>query len=265
MNVIHIDCDRNFKLPNMKRFSRPGVLPRKTRYGDAPELIPFGEAHPDKLIDPKDYKEVIAECHAKKIFPIYHQRATWAPPGVKWNQNGLNYCWSWAGIAAFLDLLAREGKPTPLLSPVTMGRVVGWRNVGNYLEHFVAGLKKYGVAEMRFTPDPHSLKPRTYLEGWEDNALEYRLAEAWDTRKADMVQHALSILATGTPGYAAWNHLGHAMEVVSVEWDERQVNNLRWIIRNSHNEPDVIVMTGRNAVPDELIGLRASVNLVEAA
>jgi hypothetical protein len=107
----------------------------------------------------------------------------------------------------------------------------------------------------------HSPKPSSFLAGWEDNALLYRLHEAWDadnsTDKA-MIQHSISILNTAIAGYIAYNWWGHALELVALRWDETQVNNLIWVIRNSHDEDDVIELTGNRGVPDELYGLRAS-------
>jgi hypothetical protein len=231
------------------------VLPRETVYGDAPGLIPFGEALPDKLIDPKDYKETIQFCHDRQIFPIYHQHATWAPPGVmEWYQDGLKYCWTWGGTAALQDCEAREKKWTTLLSPVAMGYLVDWRNAGNYLDSVIQGFKERGVPEASYTPDMLSRNPKTFKEGWEDNALLHRLGDVYDTDAQKMIQHAISILACGIPGHNAFNWWGHSTETVCVWWDETQVNNLRWGVRNSHNENDVIVMTGNKAVPDEFYG-----------
>lgn len=239
---------------------KPQALPRKTKYGAAPGLIPFGDMV-DQLIQPADYKEKIAHCHEAQKFALYHQRASWGPPGFKWDQNGLGYCWTWSGTAALMDCMAREGKPVLLLSPVSMGRLVGWKNEGNYLESMIQWLKERGPCEMSFTPDMHSRDYRNYKPGWEENGLLYRLHEAYDadnSSKAKMIQHAISILNTGIGGYIAYNWWGHALELVGLRWDETQVNNLVWIIRNSHNEDDVIELTGNRGVPDELYGLRSS-------
>jgi len=262
--IAQYDVDRADQRAMLLRHT-PTVeaLPRRTVYGDAPRLIPFGEQFPDKLIDPKDYKEVIAHCHEAQIFPIYHQHATWAPPGFVWDQDGLGYCWTWGGTAAYMDLLAREGKPVPLLSPVSMGYLVNWRNEGNYLESMIKGLMDHGVCEASYVPSPHSRDYKNYKSGWEANALTHRLGEAWDCDNgsdAKMIQHSISILATGTPTYLAYNWWGHALMCCGVRWTEDQVNNLTWIIRNSHAEDDVIEMVGNKAVFDEAYGFRASLN-----
>jgi len=239
-----------------------GVVPRRTGYGRIPGVVAVGE-YPDMLVKPADYKEVILRCHAEQRFPLYHQRASWGPPGFRWNQNGLGYCWAWSGTGTLMDCRAREGKPVPILSPVSLGWLVDWRNQGNYLEDCIRGLMERGVCEMKYTPDQHSRSHRQYEKGWEENALQYRLAEGEvfdadnSTRKA-MIQHAISILATGTPCYIAYNWWGHALELVAVEWDESATNNLRWKLRNSHNEDDVIELEGSRAVPDELYGFGAT-------
>ena len=259
--IIHYHVDRCWK---ELRDTSPGVpgergaLPRRTVYGDAPGLIPFGEAYPDKLVDPKDFKEVIRVCHEKQIFPVYHQHATWAPPGFKWDQNGLSYCWTWGGAAGLMDCRAREGRPTVILSPVTMGWLVNWRNTGNYLDSWMKGATERGIAPMEYTPDPLSLNYRSYKAGWEEAALQYRLAEAWDTDKATMLQHALSVLATGTPLYIAYDWWGHALQCCGLRWDETVKDSVVWQIRNSHNEDDIIEMSGARAVPDEAYGIRAT-------
>ncbi|HUT60705.1 MAG TPA: hypothetical protein VNA25_22905 [Phycisphaerae bacterium] len=235
-----------------------GAFPRRTVYGRARGLVPVGEAIPDKLVQPADYKEVIAECHADQVFPVYHQRESWGPPGTTWDQNGLNYCWSWGLTATLMDLREREGRPTVQLSPVSLGWLVNWRNAGNYLESAIAGAKERGVCSAAYTPDMHSLRPNRFKDGWEEDAINYRLGEVWDCDPRAMLQHALSVLATGTPLYIAYDWWGHALECVGLRWDEKQVNNVVWIVRNSHGEKDVIELTGNRGLPDEAYGLRAS-------
>lgn len=246
----------------LERTPDVGALARRSVYGRSPWAIPVGEALADKLVDPKDYKEVIQHCHDQQIFPLYHQHATWAPEGqMQWDQNGLGFCWAWGATAGLMDLLAREGKPVPLLSPVSLGWLVNWRNQGNYLESAIKGLKERGVCEMKYTPDPHSLSYRNYEEGWETNWLGYRLGEVFDTdgsSKKTIIQHTVTLLSRGISCPNAFTWWGHALEVVAVWWDESVKNNIRWGIRNSHKESDIIEMTGDNAVSDEVWGYSAS-------
>jgi hypothetical protein len=247
-----------------------GAMPRQTRFGDAAArkagLIPFEEISPVTLIDPKDYKEVITDCHAKKIFPIYHKKANWAPPGFRWNQNGLGYCWTWGGTGAFMDTRAREGKESVLLSPVSMGFLVDWRNRGNYLESFIQGARDHGIAPMEYTPDQHSTNYRDFKAGWEEAAYQYRLPPdgVWDTNPSKMIQYAITILSTGTPLYIAYNWWGHALSTCGVIWDESVTNNIIFQNQNSHDEDDVIEMTGSRAIPDEAYGFPATLTPLAA-
>ena len=241
-------------------------LPRKSVYGSAKGLVPYGEAYPDSLVAEADYKEVIQHCHENQIFPMYHQNATWMPTGNKWNQNGLPYCWAWGMTAAVMDCQAAEGKrdsSTELLAPVSLGFCVNWRSRGNYLESAIQGVVERGIAPASYIPDQHSRSYKDYAEGWEDAALANRIPEdsVWDTDPDNMLQHALSILRTGRSLYIAYNWWGHALSCVGLIWDESQKNNVIWVIRNSHNEDDFIQLTGSRGVPDEAFGIHATLNM----
>jgi len=242
----------------------PEALPRRTRYG-SPEagrlgLIPVQD-YPDMLIDPADYKEVIQHCHDKKIFGMYHQKASKVlDTGGNWNQNGLGYCWAFGMSMALMDCRAIEGQKPVRLAPTSLGWLVGWKNQGNYLESTMDGARTKGIASTAFVPEL-SINPREFKAGWEDDALKYRLLEAWDTNRvseAAMVQQCLSILATGRAGYVAYNWWGHALECCAMRFDEKARNKVIWILRNSHDEEDVIELEGARGVPDEFFGIRAA-------
>jgi hypothetical protein len=244
------------------KFNGPGIKPRRTVYGStedrAPGLVPFDDT-PYDLIDPLDYKEVIQHCHEKQIFAMYHQADSWAPPGFRWNQNGLNYCWFWSLTGCVMDKRAEEGKETKILSPVSGGWTVNWHNAGNYLEDGVKAAATRGICEMSFTPDPHSLRYRSYKEGWEDNALLYRIGQTWDTPSGGKfdtrLQYCISMLAAGASIYNAHYELSHAMTTIGVIWDESQYGNVRIVDRNSHNEDRPIEKVGPQCVADEQIGI----------
>jgi len=240
----------------------PGALPRVTEYGSVPGLQAYCADSPDALVDPNDYKEVIQSCHEQKVFPQYHQAATWCPDGKRWNQDGLPYCWAWGTTTGLQDCAAREGKNWPLLSPVSLGHCVGWRKRGNYLDDVVQGAMERGVCSQAFTPDNHSRDYRRYKDDWEEDALKHRIHEAWDinTRSGDArtIQECITVLRTGTSVPVTYNWWNHIVCVIGLEWDESQTNNLVWIIRNSHNENAPIRLTGRRAVPDDAVGIRAT-------
>jgi hypothetical protein len=77
---------------------------------------------------------------------------------------------------------------------------------------------------------------------------KYRLDKVWDTRSSAMTQQCISILCYGRSLYIAYMWWGHAVELVGVRYNG---STLEWLISNSHNEPDVIVLTGSRAVPSE--------------
>jgi hypothetical protein len=243
----------------MRPYDAPGAIPRRTVYGRAPGLIPFGEAYPEKLLDPRDYKEVIADCHAKKIFPMYHQESSWAPSGFRWNQDGLNYCWAWGLCGALMTTRALEEKPVVQLAPVSLGWTVRWRNAGNYLESAITGGAERGFCDAAYVPSQHSLNPTAFQPGWEENAIQYRVGDVLDSRSDSLavrIQYMLSMMADGTPLYNAYHWWGHATGgPLGVIWDETVPNNLRVLIRNSHNEDDLLELTGNRAIPDEMFGI----------
>lgn len=244
----------------------PQIHARRTRYG-TPAALGLGlepvEAVPDVLIPRDAYKDVLASCHAQRSLPLYHMWDSWCKPGVKYNQANLPYCWAWSGAACLMTTRAAELKPTVTLAPVSMGYLVGWRSAGNYLESFIEGARDKGICPGDLNDRRNSASAWSSLES---ERAKYRLRAVWDTNPkagdATMIQHCLSILAYGRPLYCAWYHLSHAMATVGLRWDESVTNNLVWIIRNSHNESDVIEMTGSNAIPDEAFGF-ASTEVME--
>jgi hypothetical protein len=259
--------DRNYK-KLLERGSHaegglPEALPRRTRYGAASALkaglVPL-EDTPQILIDPKDYKEVIKRCHDDQIFAVYHQKAS----GVfdtGWNQDGYGFCWAYGLTCAMMDCRALEGRPPIRLAPFSLGWLVGWKNQGFYLDGALAGAKERGIASAEYVPE-YNLKPKTFKAGWEDNAKLIRPDEVWDTDPSSttkMIQHCISILATGRSLYIAHNWWSHALEICGVNWNEKEKYNLEWIHRNSHDEKDVIILTGDRGVPDEAYGIRSTI------
>ena len=247
----------------------PQVYPRRSRYGDDLAVNKYGlipvEDKVD-LIEWADLKEVLSDAHEKQILPLYHQYNSWAPPGFKYNQDGIGYCWTWSGTAAMMDTRAAEDKDAELLSPVSMGYLVGWRDRGNYLEDYIQGARTHGVAPISHVDgniNSTNRNPRTYKDGWEEEAKKYRLDEIWDTdtRSGDRttILHCATILATARPIYIAYNWWGHALELVGIRWDEAKQNNVVWQIRNSHNESDLIELDGSRGTPDEAYGFVGTV------
>lgn len=261
MSVLRINTDNPADMALLREhplFGVPEVYPRRTRYGEA-DALALGlepvEAVPDVLIPKDSYKEVIAACEKARSFPLHHLHDSWAPPGTKFNQNGLGYCWTWSSTACMMTVRAAELKPFVSLASVSMGYLVRWANQGNYLESVINGLREKGICPGDFNDHSNSASKWSSLDS---ERAKYRLRAVWDTNPragdATMIQHCLSILAYGRPLQGAWNWWGHAVAIVGMRWDESLLNNVAFILRNSHNESDVIELTGSRAVPDEAYG-----------
>lgn len=244
-----------------KLFGAPGYLPRLTRYGSlAAER--FGLIPTTEVLTPvpqSDWKEVIAECHAKKIFAMYHRAAS--PLEQKPSQNRTNFCWAWSARAALENARLLEGQPAVKLAPVSLGWLVNWRNAGNWLDVTIKGMRERGICSAAFVPNQYDYSGRSFKAGWEQDALNYRLGEVSDTDRNEgvvsMISQSLAILKTGTSGYAAWKRLEHAMIVEGMEYDEKQKYGIVWNIFNSGGDGS-IKMAGDAGVPDELYGLAVS-------
>jgi hypothetical protein len=240
----------------------PGYRPRKSVYGENSAtkigLYPV-DAVPDALIDLADMKEVIEECHAKKIFPKYHQFNTWAPDGEFASyQNGLNYCWGWSGTACLMDVEAIEDRETVMLAPVSMGYLVGWANAGNYLESFIKGAREEGIAPAQAKGFNDTTRSKSFWAQFSEQRKEHRLDGVWDCNNNAgdkvMLQHALSVLAYGRPLYIAYDWWGHALECVSMLWTENTYLNVTMEIRNSHGEKTLIKLDGSRCIFSEAYG-----------
>lgn len=237
----------------------PEVYPRRTAYG-SPEAFDIGltpiEAAPDVLIPEGEYADALAYAHEQRILPIYHMYDTWRPKGNKYNQNGLGYCWTWSGTGCIMTTRAAEGKPLQLLAPVSMGYLVGWANRGNYLESYIKGAREQGICPAESWDEVNSTNRNESFWSQRNQRDKYRLDKVWDTDKRNMTQHCVSILCYGRSIYIAYMWWGHALEMVGIRMNGR---TMEWLISNSHNEDDVIVLTGNRAIPDEAYGFISTV------
>lgn len=232
------------------------VYPRRTRYGE-PAAIKLGlepvDAVPDVLLEPDQYEDAIAEAHQLQTLPIYHMYHTWRPKGTRYDQDGLGYCWTWSGTGCLQTCRAMEDKDHVELAPVSMGYLVGWANRGNYLESFIGGARQDGI----YPGDMNSHNRNRSQWPMDSTRKKYRLDKVWDTNRSDMVRHCHSILCYGRSLYIAYNWWSHALELVGIKYNGTR----EWLISNSHNEDDVIVLTGSRAVPDEAYGFISTVQV----
>jgi len=246
----------------------PQCLPRTTVYG-APGLddrgyVPLTD-FPELLVPKADWKEVIADCHARQIFPMYHLQN--AHVMDKWYQDAYGYCWAYDTTAAVMGCRAVEGQRAVRLSPFGLGWLVGWRNRGFYVDKALEGARERGIPPADYVPE-YQLDTDKFKAGWEKEALKYRPLEWWDTNRKlgveSMISQALALLSTGRPCPGALDWWGHALPVVGMDWDESVSNNIVWKWWNSHDD-GIIEITGSKGVPDELYCVRATTIVAAAA
>lgn len=236
-----------------------GILPRYLEYGSplarSYGLVPVRD-YPDLLIPEDQWKERIAEAHAKQTMPVHHFRKHGVPPK---SQGGTNYCWAYGIASAVEAVRLLEAQEYVRLAPATLGWTVDWRNVGNWCSDAIEGVAERGVASFDYAGDGiHN--PRSFRPGWEQDALQYKLSEWFDTEPGStlrMMRQCVSLLLAGLPLYAAYNWWGHAVMIEGVEWDERHWQNVRWLVWNSHGDGH-ITMSGSRGVPDEAYAPRSS-------
>lgn len=267
MKTIHIDADVMWKQLRKSEQQKWG----KGKFGTIPKppsepglfkgFRSFND-EPDKLVSWNDVKDVVSFFTDKKTFPMFHQLRGWIKLlKGNWNQNGLNWCWGWSLCSLMNDLLSSQkgtNDEEDMLSPAGFGPAVSWRNVGNYLEAGLQHACSSGLPSYKYAPEDtwHDRTPRTWKDGWEENAMLNRL-DPNTVYKMDrssvksMICHCLTVLRQNDPVYIAYNWWGHALELVGMEWDESVQNNIAWIIRNSHDEKEFLRLTGSRAIPDE--------------
>lgn len=248
-----------------------GVLPRRTRYGHDDAwglgLTPIEYSSLDVLVW-EDLKEAIQAARAAQAMPVFHQHDTWAPEGFRSNQDGLNYCWAWSAVSTFMDMRAMESKETVMLSPVSLGELVGWKNNGFYLDATASYIKRNGIAPVESVDGKFNStlrNPSRFTDpDWKETRKAYRLEEVIDinTHRTDdrmIIRQAATALCAGVPLYMAINSMRHAMMITGIHWNESAYLNIKWDVRNSHNEPTTLLTEGERWVPDELIGFASSV------
>jgi hypothetical protein len=208
--------------------------------------------NPPSMIDPSDYKDAIAYAHEQQVMPMYYTYL-WRPKGWRYTQNGIGYCWTWSGSGCMMTLRAIESKDLVFFAPVAMGYLVGWADRGNYLLSFIKGAREDGLfaVSSRDLINDHTIGRRgqdKYPMGG-DRQL-YLLDEVWDLNDRNMIQQCVTALCAGRSIYIAYNWWGHALELVGLRHNG---STLEWIISNSHNEDDFIILTGGRATPSEAI------------
>ncbi len=234
-----------------------GILPRFVHYG-SPEalargILPVGE-YPDLLVPEDEWKERITEAHEKRTMAVHHFKNSNVQGK---NQGSTNFCWAYGMASTIEAVRLREAQPYRRLAPATLGWLVNWRNAGFYLLETINGAVERGIASSEYASDG-VYSPSGFKSGWEENALNNKPSEWFDTRNGSaMTKHCVSLLLAGLPLYIAYNWWGHALMMAGVKWTEGELNNVTWQAWNSHND-GLIELTGSKGIPDEAYAPRSS-------
>ena len=130
------------------------------------------------------------------------------------DQNGLGLCWSYGSTRAVEVQRAVQGAATLDLSPESVaGPVTHWRNMGGYASEAFDQLQSGGACESSFMDQPHSLRPKRWKPGWQDNAQLHEAVQWYDLESSDqqpIFDEVVSCLLSRVPvaaGLAWWGHL----------------------------------------------------------
>ena len=140
-----------------------------------------------------------------------------------------------------------------LLSPVSGGKFVGWRNVGNTLVSFVRGSQEYGICDAE---NGEVNDFRNSGSVWDSKPRTVKLGSVWelDCRSGVdyTVQQMITCLCLGIPLYIAYLWWSHALEIVGIRYVPGKYKNIVVILRNSHGETNFIELEGSKCIPYEI-------------
>lgn len=224
---------------NPLRDLQPGALPRTTRVGELP-CAPAGRV---KLIPENEWVDRI---HAMDAAKAWAQDAYDRVNPVHQYQNGLPYCWAFSLAQCVEIARAVTRQPYVQLGPESLGRAVGWRNVGNSLDSSIRCAAEYGIASRAFIQE-HSRIASRYQEGWEADALNHRVEEWLDLGYHDVWAETVSVLLTGLPVYVGlrwWMHVVCYTKLVIVGGE------ICPYTPNTHAPTADVVLKGNRKIPD---------------
>jgi hypothetical protein len=154
-------------------WQRPGS-PRKM-YGKrpSPELIPRNEWIPRiQAMQDNLLTDLLMKNNVKAM-----------------DQDGLGYCWVYGSTFAEMVRRLLHGLPWKDLAPESVGGpLTNWRNEGGYAAEAFGGLETAGACEASFLDKPNSLHYRNWKEGWQENALNYRVQDWYDLETSDNLE-----------------------------------------------------------------------------
>ena len=125
------------------------------------------------------------------------------------DQGDLGYCWVYGSTRSVEVVRAVEGLPPLDLSPESVGGpCTHWRNEGGYASEAFDQLEHYGACETSYMNAPHSLKPRLWKPGWQQNALAHEATDWYQIGTSfDEVITCLLNRIPVAAGLDWWGHL----------------------------------------------------------
>jgi hypothetical protein len=183
------------------------------RYDDNGNLVfaarPIEDVVP--LIPRDEWNDRIKEKDANNAWLRYTNDA--CSVQVK-DQDGLGYCHAYGTVSVEEILIAIASGVYVNLSAESIGGIVTkWHNQGADPMDDLAVAIKNGACEASFMDKPNSLSPSRWKQGWQQNALNYRMAEYYDLRVPGKTFDAvMTCYLLNFPiglGYAWWSHFVH--------------------------------------------------------
>lgn len=182
------------------------------------ERYPFGSmpwgTMPFRTIPRDEWKDRIAEGHAKKTFPIYHQLYRQVPI---LNQRSLPYCWMYAVTGAVQSVRACAGLPTVYLSATSAGGPgKNYRAEGGWTGEAIGYAKEYGIASIKTWPE--AVLDRRYFEPSRDEAALFNVGQ-WFELRPKRFEEIMTCLLYGFPVCVGLLWWGHAVFYSAPVWD----------------------------------------------
>lgn len=178
---------------------------RKVPYGSIPgvpagaeiPIIPM-EEWPDRIADKERTKSTLKHLWAE------------SPIGIL-NQGQVSYCHAFSAVGGAMLQRWQEGLPFKMLSASSVGGpVTGWRNAGAYIHDDLQQMIRGGIASTDFVP-MLTTNRSDCKQGWEQDALRYKVTEWKDVPPRDFLIHG-SLLLSNHPVIVGLNYWSHAVE-----------------------------------------------------
>jgi len=184
------------------------AMNRRVPYGQLMFARPLSSVMP--IIPRSEWKRMIAEKDANQSW-MRHINDRAGVPCL--DQNGLGYCHAYGTVSAGMTARAIHGLKTILLSPESVGGIVtGWRNTGAYPEDDLDVFVKRGACAMSFMDKEYSLDPSKWKSGWEQDALNHTVVEAFDLDPKRIFDEMMTCVLYSIPTADWYNWWGHHIQ-----------------------------------------------------